>query len=132
MVQNRMDLKLFAIGFMIGSLLLIVSHIVFAVPVIASNQMIDRDDNVVEVKSMMIPGVNMTFGSSLENAKMHLMEALMDLKNGDTKGATMQLNMTDQAIKLHERELESMMLTMKGNNMTSSPMMNPMIMNPQS
>ncbi len=120
MVQNRMDLKLFAIGFMIGSLLLIVSHIVFAVPVIASNQMIDRDDNVVEVKSMMIPGVNMTFGSSLENAKMHLMESLMDLQNGDTKGAAMQLNMTDQAIKLHERELESMMLIMKRNNMTSS------------
>ena len=95
-------------------------HIVFAVPVTASTQMIDKDDNVVEVKSMMMPEGNMTFGSSLENAKMHLMEALMDLKNGDTKGATMQLNMTDQAIKLHERELESLMLTMKGNNMTSS------------
>jgi hypothetical protein len=115
-----MNLKLFAAAFMMASLLLIVPHIVFAVPVTASNQMIDRDDNIVEVKSMMMPGGNMTFGSSLENAKMHLMEALMDLKNGDTKGATMQLNMTDQAIKLHERELESMMLTMKGNNVTSS------------
>ena len=115
-----MALQLFAIEFMITSLLLIVPHIVFAVPVIASNQMMDRDDNIVEVKSMMIPGGNMTFGSSLENAKMHLMEALMDLKDGDTKGATMQLNMTDQAIKLHERELEGIMLTMKGNNMTSS------------
>lgn len=115
-----MALQLFAIEFMITSLLLIVPHIVFAVPVIASNQMMDRDDNVVEVKSMMIPGGNMTFGSSLENAKMHLMEALMDLKDGDTKGAMMQLNMTDQAIKLHERELEGMMLTMKGNNITSS------------
>ena len=120
LVQNSMALQLFAIGFMITSLLFIVPHIVFAVPVIASNQMMDRDDNVVEVKSMMIPGGNMTFGSSLENAKMHLMEALMDLKDGDTKGATMQLNMTDQAIKLHERELEGIMLTMKGNNMTSS------------
>ena len=118
-----MNLKLFATTFMMASLLLLVPHIVFVVPVTASNQMIDRDDNVVEVKSMMMPGGNMTFGSSLENAKMHLMEALMDLKNGDTKGATMQLNMTDQAIKLHERELESMMLTMKGNNMTSSPEM---------
>ena len=118
-----MNLKLFATAFMMASLLLIVLHIVFAVPVTASNQMIDRVDNVVEVKSMMMPGGNMTFGSSLENAKMHLMEALMDLKNGDTKGATMQLNMTEQAIKLHERELESMMLTMKGNNMTSSPEM---------
>jgi hypothetical protein len=118
-----MALQLFAIGFMITSLLLIVLHIVYAVPVIASNQMVARDDNVVEVKSMMIPGGNMTFGSSLENAKMHLMEALMDLKDGDIKGATMQLNMTDQAIKLHERELEGMMLTMKGNNMTSSSKM---------
>lgn len=118
-----MNLKLFASIFMMSSLLLIVPHIEFAVPVTASNQMIDRDDNVVEVKSMMMPGGNMTFGSSLENAKMHLMEALMDLKNGDTKGATMQLNMTEQAIKLHERELESMMLTMKGNNMTSSSKM---------
>ena len=118
-----MNLKLFAAAFMMASLLLLVPHIVFVVPVTASNQMIDRDDNVVEVKSMMMPGGNMTFGSSLGNAKMHLMEALMDLKNGDTKGATMQLNMTDQAIKLHERELESMMLTMKGNNMTSSPEM---------
>ena len=116
-----MNLELFATVFMTTSLLLIVTHIVFAVPVTSSNQMIDRDDNVVEVKSMMMPGGNMTFGSSLENAKMHLMEALMDLKNGDTKGATMQLNMTEQAIKLHERELESMLLTMKGNNMTSSP-----------
>ena len=115
-----MALQLFAIEFMITSLLLIVPHIVFAVPVIASNQMMDRDDNIVEVKSMMIPGGNMTFGSSLENAKMHLMEALMDLKDGDTKGAMMQLNMTDQAIKLHERELEGMILTMKGNNMTST------------
>jgi hypothetical protein len=118
-----MNLKLFATTFMMASLLLLVPHIVFVVPVTASNQMIDRDDNVVEVKSMMMPGGNMTFGSSLENAKMHLMEALMDLKNGDIKGATMQLNMTEQAIKLHERELESMMLTMKGNNMTSSPEM---------
>jgi hypothetical protein len=118
-----MNLELFAAAFMMASLLLIVPHIVFAVPVTASNQMIDRDDNVVEVKSMMMTGGNMTFGSSLENTKMHLMEALMDLKNGDTKGATMQLNMTEQAIKLHERELESMMLTMKENNMTSSPEM---------
>ena len=115
-----MNLELFATAFMTTSLLLIVTHIVFAVPVTASTQMIDKDDNVVEVKSMMMPEGNMTFGSSLENAKMHLMEALMDLKDGDTKGATMQLNMTDQAIKLHERELESMMLAMKENNMTSS------------
>lgn len=109
---------LFAPAIMMAAILLIVPHITFAVPVIASNQMIDRGDNVVEVKSIMMPRGNMTFGSSLENAKMHLMEALMDLKNGDTEGAAMQLNMTDQAIRLHERELESMMLSMKENNMT--------------
>ena len=63
LVLNSMALQLFAIGFMITSLLFIVPHIVFAVPVIASNQMMDSDDNVVEVKSMMIPGGNMTFGS---------------------------------------------------------------------
>jgi len=115
-----MNPKSFPIGFMIASLLLNAPDMVFAVPVIVSNQMSSMDSNVVEVKNMMMPGGNMTFGSSLENAKMHLMEALMDLKNRDTKGAAMQLNMTDQAIKLHERELESMMLIMKRNNMTSS------------
>lgn len=115
-----MNLVLFAPAIMMAAILLIVPHITFAVPVIASNQMIDRGDNVVEVKSIMMPRGNMTFGSSLENAKMHLMEALMDLKNGDTEGAAMQLNMTDQAIRLHERELESMMLAMKENNMTLS------------
>ena len=115
-----MNLVLFAPPIMMAAILLIVPHITFAVPIIASNQMIDRGNNVVEVKSMMMSRANMTFGSSLENAKMHLMEALMDLKNGDTEGAAMQLNMTDQAIRLHERELESMMLAMKENNMTSS------------
>ena len=115
-----MNLVLFAPPIMMAAILLIVPHITFAVPIIASNQMIDRGNNVVEVKSMMMSRGNMTFGSSLENAKMHLMEALMDLKNGDTDGAAMQLNMTDQAIRLHERELESMMLAMKENNMTSS------------
>ena len=115
-----MNLVLFAPPIMMAAILLIVPHITFAVPIIASNQMIDRGNNVVEVKSMMMSRGNMTFGSTLENAKMHLMEALMDLKNGDTEGAAMQLNMTDQAIRLHERELESMMLAMKENNMTSS------------
>ena len=115
-----MNLVLFAPAIMMAAILLIVPHITFAVPIIASNEMIVRGDNVVEVKSMMMSRGNMTFGSSLENAKMHLLEALMDLKNGDTEEAAMQLNMTDQAIRLHERELESMMLAMKENNMTSS------------
>jgi hypothetical protein len=55
--------------------------------------------------SMMLPGSNMTFGSSLDNAKMHLMEAIMDID-----GALMQLNMTANDIKIHEQEMADMML----------------------
>src|SRR5712691_7625306 len=47
-------------------------------------------------KNMTIPGGNMTFGASLQNAKMHLMEAIMDLKTGNTKGTLMELNLTAQ------------------------------------
>jgi len=41
---------------------------------------------------------------------MHLMEAIMDLKEGDNKGALMQLNMTNQEIVMHENELEKMLI----------------------
>jgi hypothetical protein len=61
-------------------------------------------------KSMAMPDRNMTFGSSLQNAKMHLTEAIMDLKEGDNKGALMQLNMTNQGIITHEKELEKMLI----------------------
>ena len=69
----------------------------------------------------------MTFGASLQNAKMHLMEGIMDLKIGDTKGATMELNLTSQDIKMHEQELKTMMMGVKSmvmkmkGNVTSSP-----------
>lgn len=33
--------------------------------------------------SMMLPGSNMTFGSSLDNAKMHLMEAIVDIEDNN-------------------------------------------------
>jgi hypothetical protein len=52
--------------------------------------------------SMMLPGSNMTFGSSLDNAKMHLTEAVMDIKDNNIDGALMQLNMTSNDIKIHE------------------------------
>jgi hypothetical protein len=71
--------------------------------------------SAVNNQTMMMPGGNMTFGSSLDNAKMHLMEAIMDLNEGDIKGAIMQLNMTDQGIKTHEREMLNMMNTLKPN-----------------
>jgi hypothetical protein len=59
--------------------------------------------------SIMLPGSNMTFGSSLDNAKMHLMEAIMDLEDNNIEGALMQLNMTGNDIKMHEHEMADMM-----------------------
>jgi hypothetical protein len=58
----------------------------------------------------MLPGSNMTFGSSLDNAKMHLMEAIMDIEDNNIDGALMQLNMTSNYIKMHEYEMADMML----------------------
>ncbi len=55
----------------------------------------------------------MTFGASLQNAKMHLTEAIMDLKSGNTKGAAMEMNLTAQNIKMHEQELKVMMMQVK-------------------
>jgi basic membrane lipoprotein Med (substrate-binding protein (PBP1-ABC) superfamily) len=66
-------------------------------------------------QSMMFPGGNMTFGSSLDNARMHLMDAIMDLNEGNIKGAINQLNMTEQGIKMHEKEMMEMMKIMKQN-----------------
>jgi hypothetical protein len=62
--------------------------------------------------SIMLPGKNMTFGVSLDNAKMHLMEAIMDLKENDIDGALMQLNMTTNNINMHEKEMADMMKMM--------------------
>ena len=70
----------------------------------------DEDELASRNNSMMLPGTNMTFASSLENAKMHLMEAIMDIENNNIDGALMQLNMTGNDIKMHEREMADMML----------------------
>ena len=64
-------------------------------------------------QTMMMSGGLMTFGSSLDNARMHLMEAIMDIKEGNIKGAIMQLNMTDQGIKMHEKEMMDMKNSLK-------------------
>src|SRR5206468_201045 len=69
--------------------------------------------NMMPRKNMTMPGGNMTFGASLQNAKMHLMEAIMDLKTGNTKGTMMELNLTAQGIKMHEQELNIMMMELK-------------------
>src|SRR5215813_6631665 len=81
--------------------------------------------NMTGGRGMMMPGGNMTFGASLQNAKMHLTEAIMDLKNGNTKGAMTEMNLTDQAIKAHEQEIKGMMMEVKGMmaHMTSSSIM---------
>jgi len=84
--------------------------------------------NMMPRNNITMPGGNMTFGASLQNAKMHLMEGIMDLKIGDTKGATMELNLTSQDIKMHEQELKtmlmgvkSMVMKMKGNLTSTTP-----------
>ena len=59
--------------------------------------------------SLMMPGRNMTFGSSLDNAKTHLMEAIMDLEKGNINGALIQLNLTEDGIKMHEKQMMDMM-----------------------
>jgi len=59
--------------------------------------------------SIMLPGSNMTFDSSLDNAKMHLMEAIMDIEDNNIDGALMQLNMINKDIKMHEQEMADMM-----------------------
>jgi hypothetical protein len=64
-------------------------------------------------KSMMMPGGNMTFGASLQNAKMHLLEAMMDLKIGNSKGAMTELSLTNQSINMHMKEIKSMMIEVK-------------------
>ena len=74
--------------------------------------------NMMPKKGMTMPGGNMTFGASLQNAKMHLTEAIMDLKSGNTKGAAMELNLTAQDIRMHEKELKIMMMQVK-NMMTN-------------
>jgi hypothetical protein len=69
--------------------------------------------NMMPRKNMTMPGGNMTFGASLQNAKVHLTEAMMDLRIGDAKGAAKELNLTAQAISMHEKELKIMMMQVK-------------------
>jgi len=85
-----------------------------AVASIADIKTNPTNSSVMSGKNMMMPGGNMTFGASLENAKMHLMEAIMDLKIGNTDGAMMQLNMSNEEIKKHEQEMMNMTTIMKG------------------
>jgi hypothetical protein len=95
-------------------LIAVTSKVIFSQDLSVNNT---QDESAVnnQTMMMMMPGGNMTFGSSLDNARMHLMEAIMDLNEGNIKGAIMQLNMTDQGIKMHEKEMMDMMKIMKPN-----------------
>ena len=72
----------------------------------------NNSDSINRNDSIMLPGKNMTFGVSLDNAKMHLMEAIMDLKENNIDGALRQLNITSDNINIHEQEMSDMMKMM--------------------
>ena len=117
-MSNQMSSSVLVIAIGVVTVLLAVtSKVVFSQDLSVNNT---QDESAVNNQTMMMmPGGNMTFGSSLDNARMHLMEAIMDLNEGNIKGAIMQLNMTDQGIKMHEKEMMDMMKIMKP-NMSSS------------
>ena len=107
-----MNIIILVIGFGVAILMSVSSKVIFSQDLSEKDS---PDKTNVNNQSMMMPGGNMTFGSSLDNARMHLMEAIMDLNEGDIKGAIMQINMSDQGIKMHEKEMMEMMKIMKPN-----------------
>ena len=113
-MSNQMSISVLVIAIgVVAVLLAVTSKVIFSQDLSVNNT---QDESAVNNQTMMMmPGGNMTFGSSLDNARMHLMEAIMDLNEGNIKGAIMQLNMTDQGIKMHEKEMMDMMKIMKPN-----------------
>jgi hypothetical protein len=109
-MSNQMSISVLVIAIGVTILISVTSKVIFSQDLSVNNT---QDESAVNNKTMMMPGGNMTFGSSLDNARMHLMEAIMDLNEGNIKGAIMQLNMTDQGIKMHEKEMMEMMKIMK-------------------
>jgi hypothetical protein len=111
-MSNQMSVTILVIAMGVTVLISVTSKIIFSQDLSLNDT---KNESAVNNQSMTMPGGNMTFGSSLDNARMHLMEAIMDLNEGNTKGAIMQLNMTDQGIKMHEKEMMDMMNSMKPN-----------------
>lgn len=113
-MSNQISISILVIAIGVVTVLIAVTSKVIFSQDLSVNDM--QDESAVNNQTMMMmPGGNMTFGSSLDNARMHLMEAIMDLNEGNIKGAIMQLNMTDQGIKMHEKEMMDMMKIMKPN-----------------
>jgi hypothetical protein len=115
-MSNQMSISVLVIAIGITVLIAATSKVIFSEDLSVNDT---ENMSAVNNQTMMMPGGNMTFGSSLDNAKMHLMEAIMDLNEGNIKGAIMQLNMTDQGIKMHEKEMMHMMESMKPNMSTT-------------
>jgi hypothetical protein len=112
-MSNQMSISVLVIAIGVTVLSVVTSKVIFSQDLSVNNT---QDESAVNNQTMMMmPGGNMTFGSSLDNARMHLLEAIMDLNEGNIKGAIMQLNMTDQGIKMHEKEMMDMMKIMKPN-----------------
>jgi hypothetical protein len=111
-MSSQMSIRVLVIAVSVTVLIAVTSKVIFSQGLSVNDT---QNESAVNNQSMMMPGGTMTFGSSLDNARMHLMEAIMDLNQGDIKGAIMQLNMTDQGIKMHEKEMMDMMKSMKPN-----------------
>ena len=114
-MSNQMSISVLVIAIGVVTVLIAVTSKVIFSQDLSVNDTQDESAVNNQTMMMMMPGGNMTFGSSLDNARMHLMEAIMDLNEGNIKGAIMQLNMTDQGIKMHEKEMMDMMKIMKPN-----------------
>ena len=115
-MSNQMTISVLVIAIGVVTVLIAVtSKVIFSQDLSMNNTQDESAVNNQTMMMMMMPGGNMSFGSSLDNARMHLMEAIMDLNEGNIKGAIMQLNMTDQGIKMHEKEMMDMMKIMKPN-----------------
>jgi hypothetical protein len=116
-LSNKLSISVLVLAIGITVLIAVTSKVIFSQDLSVKDT---QSVSAVNNQTMMnMPGGNMTFGSSLDNAKMHLMEAIMDLNEGDIKGAIMQLNMSDQGIKMHEKEMSQMMNSLKPNVSTT-------------
>jgi len=116
-MSNKIIISVVVLAIGITVLIGVTSKVIFSQDLSVSDI---QSVSAVSNQTMMMPGGNMTFGSSLDNAKMHLMEAIMDLNEGDVKGAIMQLNMTEKGIKMHEKDMLGMMNSMKPNESTTA------------
>ena len=116
-LSNKLSISVLVLAIGITVLIAVTSKVIFSQDLSVKDT---QSVSAVNNQTMMnMPGGNMTFGSSLDNAKMHLMEAIMDLNEGNIRGAIMQLNMTDQGIKMHEKEMSQMMNSLKPNVSTT-------------